>query len=195
MLHVDKKVLHAQFSRNSLEIHSKLVHLYLSNLNAIAVQAAIVADLGFGAVKEMDYPHSSIPGSQYFSYIFYFFALLSLVTSMLALSQSTLCVVFGHTMFLYGENHEDSLIALKRIRLHQLESGFWGAVCGFTLLAQACAYTWGMISSKYIGFVVTFVYIVGYYIIYTESIKAIQMFTPDRELLGLVFLCVSCAPS
>ena len=145
MLNVDKKVLHAQFSRNSLEIHSKLVHLYLQNLNAIAVQAAIVADLGFGAVKEMDYPDSSIRGSNYFSYIFYFFALGSFVSSMLSLSQSTLCVVFGHTMFLYGENHEDSLLAIKKIRIHQVEAGFWGAVCACSLLLQGCLWTWGSV--------------------------------------------------
>jgi hypothetical protein len=43
---------------HSLQVHSKLVHLYLANLNAIATQAAIVTDLGFGSIREVEVRHS-----------------------------------------------------------------------------------------------------------------------------------------
>ena len=192
MLAVDKKVLKAQFSRNSLEIHSKLVGLYLENLNAIATQAAIVADLGFGAVKEMGF-HKEMdktvhtPGSFTFGYFYYFMAISGLVTSVLALSQSTICVVFGHTMFLYGENHEVSLLAVHKMRTHQLESGFWGAVCAFCLIMQGCIFTWGMVPMD-LGLIITVVYMCGMYMIYTEGRRTIASFRPETSLQGICLL-------
>lgn len=136
MLAADRDVLYSQFTRNSLQVHSKLVHLYLANLNAIATQAAIVADLGFGGIKEVELPTSHIRGSFMFAYLYYIFCMISMMAALMALSQSTILVIYGHSLFIKGESSEDSLGAVGQLRSSQLESGFWGAVCTLSLLCQ-----------------------------------------------------------
>ena len=139
MLATDRDVLYSQFTRNSLQVHSKLVHLYLANLNAIATQAAIVADLGFGGIKEVELPKNHIRGSFMFGYIYYICCMCSLMASLMALSQSTILVIYGHSLFIKGENPDESITAVGQMRSSQLESGFWGAVCTLFLLIQVCA--------------------------------------------------------
>mmetsp|Transcript_1095 Transcript_1095/g.2253 ORF Transcript_1095/g.2253 Transcript_1095/m.2253 type:complete len:493 (-) Transcript_1095:360-1838(-) len=184
MLACDRDVLHSQFTRNSLQVHSKLVHLYLANLNAIATQAAIVADLGFGSIREVEVPQSHIRGSFMFGYIYYICSMSSLMASLMALSQSTILVIYGHSLFIKGEDSDASIAAVGQMRSSQLESGFWGAVCGMFLLLQGLAFSWANVSNYRVGLVVTMVYVFGMYYVYSHGINSIHSFLALKEKIN-----------
>ena len=181
MLAADRDVLYSQFTRDSLEVHSKLIRLYLANLNAIATQAAIVADLGFGGIKEVELPETHIKGGFMFGYIYYICCMGALMASLMALSQSTILVIYGHSLFIKAETSEESLGAVRQMRSSQLESGFWGAICTFFLLVQGCVYTWANVTNYRVGIIVTLVYASAIYFLYTQGTDAITSFLILKE--------------
>lgn len=174
---VDKKVLESQYTRNNLNIHYKLISLYVNNLNSIATTCALISSLSFSCIHEFDYPTKYLSTSWRFGYFYSLFSMCAVISAILGLSQSTICVIFGPTMFLFGDGHIDSLTALKIMKNQQDEAGFWTGVCVFMALLQSLFFTWGVTHFPLSCFL-TFVHLCGYYIIYKFGQKTINELNP-----------------
>ena len=129
----------------------------------------------------MELPENDIEGSYMFGYLYYICCMVSLMASLMALSQSTILVIYGHSLFVKGETSDVSIGAVGKLRSSQLESGFWGAVCTFFLLVQACVYTWATVTNYRVGIVTSMVYIAAMYNIYTHGISSIHSFLIVKE--------------
>lgn len=174
---IDKKVLQSQYTRNNLNIHYKLVTLYSTNLNSIATTCSLIAQLSFSCLHEFDYPTKFLPTNWRFGYFYTLFSMCALISAILALSQSTICVIFGPTMFLFGDGHVDSLSALQFMKKQQNNAGFWTGICVFMAFLQSLFYTWGVTHFPLSCFL-TFVHFCGYYIIYKCGKNTIQELSP-----------------
>jgi hypothetical protein len=179
-LQVDRKVLQSQYSRNNLNIHFKLVSLYVTNLNSLATTSALIAGLSFGCIHEFDYPTKFIPTAWRFGYFYSLVSMLALVFAILALSQTTICVIFGPTMFLFGENHSDSLSALQIMKHQQKEGFFWSCSCVAMAFLQTLFFEWGVTHFP-LACILTVVHFCGYYIIYNQGLKTIGELTPPPQ--------------
>lgn len=180
---VDKKVLQSQYSRNNLNIHFKLVSLYVSNLNSLATTAALIAGLSFGCIHEFDYPTKYLPTEWRFGYFYTLVSMLALIFSILSLSQTTICLIFGPTMFLFGESHSDSLSALNLMRHQQREGFFWSCSSVAMAYLQALFFVWG-VAHLPVACIVTVTHLIGYYIIYTQGMKTMNELLPKQSSSG-----------
>jgi hypothetical protein len=174
---VDRKVLQSQYSRNNLNIHFKLVSLYVTNLNSLATTSALIAGLSFGCIHEFDYPTKFISTSWRFGYFYSLVSMLALVFAILALSQTTICVIFGPTMFLFGENHSDSLSALQIMKQQQKEGFFWSCACVAMAFLQTLFFEWGVTHFP-LACILTVVHLCGYYVIYKQGQKTMRELMP-----------------
>jgi hypothetical protein len=175
---VDRKVLQSQYSRNNLNIHYKLVSLYVTNLNSLATTSALIAGLSFGCIHEFDYPTKYMPlDSWRFGYFYSLFSMLALVFAILALSQTTICLIFGPTMFLFGESHSDSLTALQIMKQQQYEGYYWSCSAIAMAFLQTLFYTWGVTHFP-LACILTIVHLCGYYIIITQGRQTIRELVP-----------------
>jgi hypothetical protein len=174
---VDRKVLQSQYSRNNLNIHFKLVSLYVTNLNSLATTSALIAGLSFGCIHEFDYPTKFISTSWRFGYFYSLVSMLALVFAILALSQTTICVIFGPTMFLFGENHSDSLSALQIMKQQQKEGFFWSCACVAMAFLQTLFFEWGVTHFP-LACILTVVHLCGYYVIYKQGQKTMKELVP-----------------
>ena len=177
---VDKKVLESQYTRDNLSIHYKLITLYTKNLNSIAITCSLISSLSFGCIHEFDFPTKFLPTNWRFGDFYTLFSMCAVISSILGLSQSTICVIFGPTMFLFGDGHVDSLTALKIMKHQQNEAGFWTCVSVFMALLQSLFYTWGVTHFPLSCFL-TFVHFCGYYIIYSYGRQSIQELSPSSQ--------------
>lgn len=184
---VDKKVLQSQYSRNNLNIHFKLVSLYVTNLNSIATTSALIAGLSFSCIHEWDYPTKFLRTAWRFGYFYYLVSMLALISAILALSQTTICLNFGPTMFLFGETHSDSLSALNMMKLQQNEGFYWSCMAILMALLQSMFFIWGVTYFS-LACLLTGVHLCGYYIIYTQGIKTMNSFLPKTNLTSTVEL-------
>jgi hypothetical protein len=179
-LQVDRKVLLTQYSRDNLSIHYKLISLYVTNLNSIGTTSALIAQLSFACLHEFDYPTKHITPDWRLGYLYTFFAMIAIITAILTLLQSTICLIFSPTMFLFGNDHYDSLSALYIMKKQQEEAGFWSVICVFMSLSQALVYTWG-VAYWPCSIGLTIVHFCGYYIIYSQGKKTINLFSPPSH--------------
>lgn len=173
-------MLQSQYSRNNLNIHYKLVSLYVTNLNSLATTSALIAGLSFGCIHEFDYRTRFIPTSWRFGYFYSLFSMLALIFAILALSQTTICVIFGPTMFLFGQTHADSLSALQIMKQQQQEGFFWSCSCVAMALLQTLFFEWGMTRFP-LACVLTGVHFCGWYIIYTQGQNTIRELMPPAQ--------------
>lgn len=176
---VDKKVLQSQYSRNNLNIHFKLVNLYVTNLNSLATTSALIAGLSFGCIHEFDYPMKYIPTEWRFGYFYSLVSMLALIFAILSLSQTTICVIFGPTMFLFGDSHSDSLSALNMMRQQQREGFFWSCSSVAMAFLQALFFVWG-VAHLPVACIVTVAHLIGYYVIYTQGLKTMEELMPKQ---------------
>jgi hypothetical protein len=178
MIAAERNVIQSQFARKSLHSHKILIHLFLANLHSISTQAAIICDVSFGGVGEVELPaNSDIVGAFVFGYIYYFCCMCALMTALLALSHSTIYTIYGHSLFLKSETSELSVGAVDKLKSSQQESGMWGALSTLFVLMQGCVYTWANVSNVRVGIVVTLIYLIGIYTIYAQGVKTIKLFS------------------
>jgi hypothetical protein len=180
-LQVDKKVLQSQYSRNNLNIHYKLVRIYVTNLNSLATTTALMVRLSFGSIQEFDYPTYYISSDWRFGYFYSLFSMLTVVCGILALSQTTICLIFGPTMFLFGHTHSDSLSALQTMRQQQKEGFFWSCSCIAMAFLQTLFYEWG-ITTFPLACIITILLLVGTYVIYIQGLKTMKELSPPASL-------------
>jgi hypothetical protein len=172
---VDRKALHSQYNRKNLQIHYQLVSLYATNLNSIATISALIARLSFGEIQGLDLLPSA--PLRTLDYLYSLISIFALLTALLSLTQTTLCLLFHPIMFLFGETRVDPITALCEMREKQHEGFIWCCTSvGFALL-QALVFSWS-ITSFPLSCILTMVHLGGYALIYLTGKQTINELTP-----------------
>ena len=178
MLSRQKEVLNAQFARNNLEIHKKVVDLYLLNLVTVVVFALIAMSHFVNGTRRvgdfvLNHPIAAYP--------YLMTAILgiysSLVTSLLAVTMYT----YGNAMFLQTEDHKKVVSVVRKMKLMQEQAGKWGLLVLFFIIMQKWIPIWGTgVPYIFIAGQST-IFLAGFYMIFTHARKAVDLFSEHNR--------------
>lgn len=179
MLVADKKVLKANLVKGSIAVQYKLVQLYVTNLGTLGTNAALIAAMTLIGLLETIYPVNGFIPDDVFGFIFYIFALLAWIYSLLCYCEAAVSVIWGPVMALSGGNSDEVMFAIKNMKLQQKDSFRFGAWAGFYLLLAMMVYTYAL-QGLAVGGICTVVYIGAFYMIISEGDKVMTEFDVDR---------------
>ncbi len=137
----DKNLLTATLTQGVLAIQQNLVQLYSTNLNGMAIQAALIANFAFAGFTESAYEYN-FQKDYYVAYLFYVVNALCLISSIYIVSQSAIVVIFGPTSALNGDSAESVSRAVHLMREQQTHIFVVGIFCLFTLFFSTAALLW-----------------------------------------------------
>jgi hypothetical protein len=161
-----------------LGIQTNLINLYSNNLSAVATQAALIGGFSFTAVSAA---YSGVNEEALVLGYFYFVCFtICLVAALFVLSQATIVVMFGPTMALKGSSDEAVKYAAGHMMSQQLIILRAAAVSISALFLAACILSWANYP-KGIATITTVVYLVSYYYLVTEGLKAYRTFVPRED--------------
>jgi hypothetical protein len=179
MIVADKKVLEANLAKGTLSIQYKLNILYRTNLNSLATQAALIATIGLvGFQQGNDYAPPNDPGSYFASLLLFVGLNVGTIASFIAYTLSTVEVIWGPIMGLSGDHHSEVIEATRHMLIQQNESMVWLSSAVFGILSTPYFYVLLLVDWK-CALPLLVAIVVGCYVIWTEGMKAYQLFNHD----------------
>lgn len=187
MIAAQKRMLKANLTEGMLGIQANLVHLYSSNLSAVATQAALIAGFAFTAcTTELSTSlYTTDDESTVLAYFYFVFFTICFVAALFCLSQATIVVMFGPSMSLKGESEEAVKVAAERMRVQQGLIFFLGVISISSLFIGACIQCWSLYPRP-IAAICTFCYLVGYILLVHHGRVTYEYFIRDPDITLLL---------
>ena len=174
MLYRQKELLNAQFARGNLEIHKKVVSLYLLNLVTVVMYSMV-------ALAQFIYGLRSIPNfienRPLISWPYIITSMLgiysSLTTSLLAVTMYT----YGHANFLQSEDHKKTIGTVRKMKLMQEQSAKWAMCIFLFIVMQKWIPIFGNGISNIFAVIQSMIFIIGSYMAYIHGKRTITLFS------------------
>ena len=179
MIAANKRLLKATLTEGVLGIQINLIQLYQSNLSAVATQSALIAGFSFTAISSA-FTASSL-FSRVLSYFYYACFTVCFCAALFALSQATICVMFGPSMALKSDDSDAVRQASEMMRQQQKLVFSIGVVSISALFLGACILAWATYPIP-IAAVCCFFYVLGYSIVVSEGSKAYKTFNSKEDV-------------
>lgn len=178
MLRSQKELLNAQFARGNLDIHKKVVKLYLLNLVTVVMYALIAMAQFFGGIRRVN---GFISKNRYAAYIYLFTVILGiwccLMTSLLAITMYS----YGYGNFLMTKDHKEVIVVVRKMKLIQEQSAQWGFAVLICVVFEKWIPTLGYGVSYYYLIGQSLIFLFGFYMIYFHGKKAVDMFSEHNR--------------
>eukprot|EP00602_Paraphysomonas_sp_CaronLab_P004251 CAMPEP_0185028092 /NCGR_PEP_ID=MMETSP1103-20130426/13601_1 /TAXON_ID=36769 /ORGANISM="Paraphysomonas bandaiensis, Strain Caron Lab Isolate" /LENGTH=419 /DNA_ID=CAMNT_0027562361 /DNA_START=83 /DNA_END=1339 /DNA_ORIENTATION=- len=176
MINRQRESLLAEFARDNLEIHRKVVSLYMLNLTSICMNGLITLHYALDDLRDFSEP---IADTDIAAYPYLATAVCGVFFAIAMSLLSAMSYLYGKVTFLQGESHEDVLKSIRKVKKYQLQSAKCGVCCIVILMLQTWAWTWGTDTSKIFLIAQSSLYISGFYFMVTHGKQAIALFTVD----------------
>jgi hypothetical protein len=137
----DRNMMKASLAKGILEIQLYLVEFYTRNLSAFGDQGALLAGFAYTAIFEAVYPNR-IVFQYWFSYPYYFFSTICLISSLFIVTQSTIVTMYGPAMALSGETPESVASSVLNMRRQQTLIFKIGIVAIASLYLSGICFSW-----------------------------------------------------
>jgi hypothetical protein len=181
MIAANKKLIQANLTQGVVGIQSNLISLYSNNLNSVGTQAALIAGFAFAAIASIPADISTSSYAKIVLMYLYFAAFtICFITALFALSQTTIASTYGPRLALMGENATSVKTATDLMKNQQALVYKIGIVSITSLFIGACCLSWSLYPIG-CATITTFLYILGYYVIAKEGIRAYQSFLPHSQ--------------
>lgn len=180
MIAANKRLIKANLSQGVTGIQNNLINLYQSNLNAVAVTSALIAGFAFTAVTNGELGGNHLKDTV-LSYFYYSLFTLSFVCAIWALSQATICMMFGPSLALKGQSEDSVQIAADHMRTQQNFVFAIGSVAVTSMFMGACVLSWSIYPVG-IAVITTIGYTAGFYLLAWYSRTAYNIFVPQVDV-------------
>jgi hypothetical protein len=185
MLGRQKELLNAQFARGNLDIHKKVVNLYLLNLVTVVMYALIAMAQFFGGLRRYN---QFIYYNRYAGYPYLFTVMLGIYCSLMAMLLAITMYSYGYGNFLMTENHKEVIAVVRKMKLIQEQSAQWAFAVLVCIVFEKWIPTWGLGQSLYLFIGQSVIIFVGFYCIIHHGKMSIEIFSEHSR--GGCDLCV-----
>ena len=192
MIAADKNNLQATLTQGVLNLQFKLVQLYTTNLTALGTVSALIASFVYSGMACGVFPNNnpsngtynpnSNPGYHGLEYLFFVFSVISLMTGVFAVSQTTIVTMFGPALALSGSTPGAVTLAVDHMSQRQTYALLISVVCVATLVLSCCVCDWDRLFYG-IAAMNSFIYFGIFYLMVREGLKAYALFKLEDKLV------------
>jgi len=179
MIHGDKNYLKATLTKGMLELQTRLINLYVGNLQSIGTQAALIGAFSFAGIGEITMPTTGYTWIG-LEFLYDCFIHATLCLSIFATAQSTLVTMHGPAVALKGAEFDTVLFVANKIRDQRRLVLFIGAASLTCIFLATIFNFWAKIPPA-VALSTTIVYVVGYAFTVREGLRCYDAFHPGSK--------------